>query len=77
MTNLDFIVSNCIGHNGTELWTSDKDSGLICLVLTIASTSASNVWSDSSFRFVPCILSSATKTERAYLISTPSLLPYC
>ena len=38
------------------------------LVLTIASTSASNVCSDSSFRLVPCILSSATKIEREDLI---------
>ena len=26
ITTLDFNASNCIGHNGTGLWTSDKDS---------------------------------------------------
>ena len=60
ITALDFIVSNCIGHNGTELLTSDKDSDVMGLVLTIAPTSARNVRSDSSFRLVPCIFSSAT-----------------
>ena len=37
-------------------------------VLTIASTLARNVQSDSSFRLVPCIFSSAIKIERADLI---------
>ena len=47
------------------------------LVLTIASTSARNVWSDSSFRLVQCIFSSATKIECAVLIwrsHTPPIL---
>ena len=64
----DFIVSNCNGHKGIGLWTSDKDPDVMGLVLTIASTSASNVRRDSSFRFVPCILSSATEIEWADLI---------
>ena len=71
----DFIVSNCIGHNGIGLWTSNKDSDVMGLVL--ASTLASNVRSDSSFRLVPCILSSANNTEWPYLIwrsQTPPLL---
>ena len=68
ITTLDFNASNCIGHNGTGLWTSDKDSDVMGLVLTIASTSARNVWSDSSFRLVPCIFSSATKIECVGLI---------
>ena len=68
MTTLDFIISNYIRHIGTGLWTSDKDSDVMGLVLTITSTSASNVWSDSSFRLIPCILSSVTKIECAYLI---------
>ena len=38
------------------------------LVLTIAFTLARNVQSDSSFRLVPCIFSSATKIECADLI---------
>ena len=71
----DFIVSNCIGHNGIGLWTSNKDSDMMGLVL--ASTLASNVRSDSSFRLVPCILSSANNIEWAHLIwrsQTPPLL---
>ena len=47
------------------------------LVLTITSTSARNMWSNSSFRLVPCIFSSATKIERADLIwgsYTPPIL---
>ena len=64
-TTLDFIVSNCIGYNGTEIWTSDKDSDVMGLVLIIASTSGRNVWSNSSFRLFPCSFSSATKIERA------------
>ena len=74
---LDFIVSNCIGDNGAGIWISDKDSDVMRLVLTIASTSARNVRSDSSFRLVPCIFSSTTKIERADLIwrfHTPSIL---
>ena len=46
-------------------------------VLTIASTLARNVQSDSSFRLVACIFSSAIKTEHADLIwhsHTPILL---
>ena len=77
MLTLDFIVSNCIGHKGTRLWTSDKDSDVMGLVLTIGSTSARNVWSDSSFRLAPCIFSCATKIEHADLIwhsHTPSIL---
>ena len=49
----------------------------MCLVLTIASTSANNVWFDSSFRLVPCILSSATKIKYVDLLwrsYTPYLL---
>ena len=46
----------------------DKDSDVMSFVLTIASASAINVWSDSSFRLVLCIFSSATKIERADLI---------
>ena len=68
ITTLDFIVSNCIGHNGTGLPISHKDSDEMGLVLKIASTSARNVRSDLSFRLVPCIFSSATKIERADLI---------
>ena len=64
MTTLDFIVSNSIGHNETGLWTSDKDSDVMGLVLTVASTSAGNVRSDSSFRHVPYILNNTTKIER-------------
>ena len=65
ITTLDFTVSNCIGHNGTGLWASGKDSEVMGLVLKIASTSAKNVQSDSLFRFVPCIFSGATKIKHA------------
>ena len=44
-------------------------------VLTIAFASARNVWSDSSFRLVPCIFSSATKIEREDLISRSQTAP--
>ena len=71
----DFIVSNCIGNNGTGLRTSGKDSNVIGLVLTIASTSARNVQSDSSFRPVLCNFSSATKIELADLIWCSDTLP--
>ena len=77
ITTFDFIVSNCVGHSGTGLWTSGKDSDVMGLVLTIASTSARNVWGDSSFRLAPCIFSSATKIEHADLIwcsHTPLIL---
>ena len=37
ITTLDFNASNCIGHNGTGLWTSDKDSDVMGLVLTTTS----------------------------------------
>ena len=65
MTTLHFIVSNCIGHNETGMWPSDKDSDVMELVLTIATASTR---SDSSFRFVPCIFSKANRIERADFI---------
>ena len=50
---------------------------VMSLALTIASASARNVWSDSSFRLLSCVLSSGTKIERADLIwcsNTPPIL---
>ena len=78
ITTLDFIVNNGIRQNGFGLRTSDEDSDVIRLVWTIASTSAKNIWSDSSFRLIPCTFSTASKIERANLIwrlHTPSILP--
>ena len=78
ITTLDFIVNNGIRQNGFGLRTSDKDSDVMSLVWTIASTSAKNIWSDSSFRLIPCTFSTASKIERANLIwrlHTPPILP--
>ena len=71
MNTPDLTFSYCIGHSGTGLRTSDKDFDVMGLVFTIASTSASNVRSDSSLRLFQCILSSDTEIERPDLIWGP------
>ena len=64
----DFIVKNCIGYQGTGLWTPDQDSDVTGLVLTMASTSTSNAWNGSSFRLARCILSSEYQIKHADLM---------
>ena len=77
MTTLDFIVSNCIGHNETRLWASDENSDVIGLVMwqLLLQQEMFRVIHHSDLFHVFWVVLPRLKQQT--LLGTPTLLPHC
>ena len=72
----DFIVKNCIGYQGTGLWTPDQDSDVTGLVMTVALLQQAMLGMAHHSDLLHVFWVVSTKLNMQILCCAPTLLPY-